>query len=70
MTYTVLRHGPAAVLQAIDRGETVDPASYYFRLTGLFKTSASQYGWINRVIAVGIGDRRPDGPIYQAFELL
>jgi Protein of unknown function (DUF3237) len=33
MTYQVLRHGPAAVMEALDRGETVDPASYYFRLS-------------------------------------
>ena len=26
--------GPPAVMQALDRGETVDPTSYYFRLSG------------------------------------
>jgi len=51
MTYTVLRRGPAAVMQALDRGETVDPASHYYRLTGLFEPRASQYGWINRVMS-------------------
>jgi Protein of unknown function (DUF3237) len=70
MTYQVLRHGPPAVMQALDRGETVDPASYYFRLSGLFETAAPQYDWLNRIIAVGIGDRPPDGPIYNIFELL
>jgi hypothetical protein len=70
MTYQVLRHGPPAVMQALDRGETVDPASYYFRLSGLFETAAPQYDWLNRVFAVGIGDRPPDGPIYNIFELL
>jgi hypothetical protein len=70
MTYQVLRHGPPAIMQALDRGETVDPDSYYFRLSGTFETSAPQYDWLNRVIAVGIGDRPPDGPIYNIFELL
>jgi hypothetical protein len=70
MTYQVLRHGPPSVMQALDRGETVDPGSYYFRLSGLFETSAPQYDWLNRVIAVGIGDRPPDGPIYNVFEVL
>jgi hypothetical protein len=70
MTYHVLRHGPPAVMQALDRGETVDPASYYFRLSGLFETGAEKYDWINRVIAIGIGDRHADGPIYNVFELL
>jgi hypothetical protein len=70
MTYQVLRHGPPAVMQALDRGDTVDPASYYFRLTGLFETGAPKYDWLNRVIAIGIGDRPPDGPIYSVFEVL
>jgi hypothetical protein len=70
MTYHVLRHGPPAVMQALDRGETVDPGSYYFRLSGLFETGAEKYDWINRIIAVGIGDRHPDGPIYNVFEVL
>jgi hypothetical protein len=70
MTYQVLRHGPAAVMQALDRGETVDPASYYFRLSGLFETGAAKYDWLNRVIAIGIGDRHPDGPVYSIFEVL
>jgi len=55
-------------MQALDRGEIVDPASFYFRLSGLFETSAPQYDWLNRVIAIGIGDRPPDGPIYSIFE--
>jgi hypothetical protein len=70
MTYQVLRHGPPAVMQALDRGETVDPASYYFRLSGLFETSAEKYDWLNRIIAVGIGDRHSDGPVYNIFEVL
>jgi Protein of unknown function (DUF3237) len=48
MTYQVLRHGPPAVMQALDRGENVDPASYYFRLSGLFETAAPKYDWLNR----------------------
>jgi hypothetical protein len=70
MTYHVLRHGPPAEMQALDRGETVDPASYYFRLSGLFETAAPQYDWLNRIIAIGIGNRPPDGPIYSIFEVL
>jgi len=70
MTYQVLRHGPPAVMQALDRGEIVDPTSYYFRLCGQFETGAPQYDWLNRIFAIGIGDRPPDGPIYNVFELL
>jgi hypothetical protein len=45
-------------------GERVDPASHYFRLSGLFETSSAKYDWLNRVIAVGIGDRHADRPVY------
>jgi Protein of unknown function (DUF3237) len=33
----------------------VDPATHYFRTAPLFETAAPQYDWINRIIAVGIG---------------
>jgi hypothetical protein len=36
----------------------------------LFETSAPKYDWMNRIFAVGTGDRLPDGPIYGIFELL
>jgi hypothetical protein len=70
MTYRGLRHGPADVLERIERGEVVDPASYYFRINPLFETAAPQYDWINRVIAVGAGHRLADGPVYSVFEVL
>ena len=70
MTYQGLRHGPPDVMQKIDQGEMVDPASYYFRINPLFETAAAQYDWLNRIIAVGIGHRRADGPLYSVFEVL
>jgi hypothetical protein len=57
-------------MEQLDKGEDVDPASYYFRTNPLFETSATQYDWMNRIIAVGTGDRLPDGPIYSIFEVL
>ena len=36
MTSFGLRHGPAAVLAALARGDAVDPQSYYFRTTPRF----------------------------------
>jgi hypothetical protein len=70
MTYQALRHGPPSVMEQLDKGEDVDPASYYFRMNPLFETSATQYDWMNRIVAVGTGDRLPDGPIYSIFEVL
>jgi hypothetical protein len=70
MSYRGLRHGPPDVVARLEKGETVDPASYYFRINPLFETAAPTYDWINRVVAVGIGHRRADGPIYNVFEVL
>jgi hypothetical protein len=70
MTYRGLRHGPAGVMERIERGEVVDPVSYYFRINPLFETAAPQYDWINRVIAIGAGHRLADGPVYSVFEVL
>ena len=70
MTYQGVRYGPPDVIARIDRGEVVDPESYYFRINPLFQTSAPQYDWINHVVGIGMGHRLADGPIYSIFELL
>src|SRR5580658_5046997 len=70
MTYQCLRAGPPAVVEKLDRGEEVDPATYYFRMNPMFETSAPKYDWMNRIIAIGTGYRRADGPIYSLFEVL
>jgi hypothetical protein len=54
----------------MEKGEAIDPSSYYFRINPMFETAAAPYDWLNRVLAVGIGSRRPDGPVYSVFELL
>jgi hypothetical protein len=70
MTYRGLRHGPADVMKRIDQGEVVDPAGYYFRIAPMFEAPVGKYDWLNRIVAVGIGDRRPAGPVYSVFEVL
>jgi hypothetical protein len=70
MTYQGLRHGPREVIERLAAGETVDPASYYFRITAAFETASDRYGWLNRIVAVGTGHRLVDGPIYNLFEVL
>ena len=65
-----LRHGPPDVIEALARGEAVDPAAYYFRTTPRFETAHPAYGFLNHLIAVATGDRRAEGPIYTIHELL
>ncbi|HVP29321.1 MAG TPA: DUF3237 domain-containing protein [Myxococcota bacterium] len=70
MTSFGLRHGPSEVMAALARGEKVDPSRYYFRTAPRFETSAPQYAFMNRLIAVSTADRQPDGPIYTIDEIL
>lgn len=69
VTYKGLRHGSPEVIARIETGEEVDPASYYFRINPMFET-ASVNAWLNDILAVGIGHRFADGPVYNLFELL
>jgi len=63
--------------------ETDDGALIYLTFTGLrddgrqylrtlprFETAAPQYDFLNRMLAVGIGEIRPDGPVHVIEELL
>ena len=70
MTYKGLRHGPREVIERLGRGEAVDPESYYFRINPMFETASRDLGWLNRVLAIGIGHRFKGGPVYNVFELL
>jgi len=70
MTYRGLRHGPAEVIDRLNRGEIVDPSTYYFRIAVTFETAAPKYAWLNGAAFVGTGDRTPTGPIYDVFEVL
>ncbi len=65
-----LRYGPPEVLAALARGDSVDPSQYYFRGTPRFETSAPEYVYLNRLVAISSGDRRPSGPIYTVEEIL
>ena len=70
MTYGGYRHGPAAVIERLNRGESVDPAEYYFRTAPFFETSAEKYAWLNKIVAIGTGHRLPAGPIYHVYQVL
>ncbi len=68
--YRGIRNGPAAVLRRLAAGEAVDGAEYYFRTAVMFETGDARYEWLNDLIAVGVGNRPPSGPIYRLFAVL
>ena len=70
MTYRGIRQGASDVIARVEKAEPVDPGEYYFRIAPLFETASPQYAWLNNVVAIGIGHRRADGPVYSIFEVL
>lgn len=70
MTYRGVRHGPADVIGRLEKGETVDPESYYFRIAPFFETASQTYAWLNKISAIGTGHRLAAGPVYSVFEVL
>jgi hypothetical protein len=51
------RHGPANVIDAIARGESVAPEAYYMRTQARLETGDPRYQWVNRTLFVGTGHR-------------
>ena len=47
-----------------------DDAHQYFRTLPRFETAAPKYAFLNRLLAVGIGEIRPDGPVHIIEEIL
>lgn len=70
MRYSGFAHGPKEVMDRLGRGEAVDPTAYYLRVTPLFETAAPKYAWLNRIIAIGTGQRLPQGVAYDIYEIL
>lgn len=52
------RHGPKEVIDAIARGDQVDPASYYMRTHARLETGDPRYDWVNNTLFVGTGARK------------
>lgn len=64
-----LRHGRPEDIARLNRGEHVDPAAIYFRCTPRFSTAASEWSWLNNVLAVGTGTRMPDAVEIDVFTI-
>jgi hypothetical protein len=70
MTYRGVRHASQEVNARLARGEMAPPSDYYLRTTPYFETSSPQFVWLNKIVTVGIGERRADGVTYEVFEIL
>jgi len=47
-----------------------DDANGYFRTVPRFEAAASKYAFLNRLLAVGTAEIRPDGPVHIIEEIL
>ena len=70
MTYRGVRQGAPDTIARLERGEAVDPSTYYFRIAPCFESAAPGYAWLNDIVAIGVGHRIAEGPIYSIFEVL
>lgn len=61
MTYRGLMHGLPT-----HPGES-ETEERYFRTTPSFETAAEQYAWLNRIVAVGVGEGRQGGVGYRVY---
>lgn len=65
-----LRSGSPEVMARIAQGEMVPASEYYFRESMIFEApQAGAYGWLNRLIAIGHGERRPDSVHLSVYEV-
>jgi hypothetical protein len=64
-----VRSGPPEILDALLRGEPVDPSEYYFRVTVYLETSAPRLAELQRSIFVASAIRGADSVRYTAYRV-
>ncbi len=64
-----VRSGSPDVLEALLRGERVDPSEYYFRTVVTIETSAPELAWLERTLFVASCIREADAVRYTAYRV-
>lgn len=70
MRYRGAMDGAPDVLARHARGEPVDESEYYLRFVTYFEATLYKYGWLNHLVAVGVGHREAAGPVYDVYRVL
>lgn len=63
------RHGDAAVMAAVARGEDVSPDKYYMRTQARLETGDERYDWVNKTLFVGTGARLKQSVVMSLFAI-
>ena len=58
------------IMEQIQSGTEVDPSEYYFRTAPVFETASEKYGWLNRIISVGVGTALTNRVSYKVYRIL
>ena len=58
-----------AVRQKMERGEAVGADEMYFRTTPTFETGSPKYDWLNRIVAVGVGEATTTGVLLTVYRV-
>ncbi len=64
-----LRHGPAAVMAQLARGEPVPPDAYFFRTLMRFETGDPRWLHLNKVMAIARGSREAGRVVLDVFRI-
>ena len=51
-------------------GQSVDSLKYYFRVAAGIETGSKKYDWLNRIVAVGVGNLTPAGFEYKIYRVM
>ncbi len=65
-----LRAAPPEIMDALGRGETVDPDAYYFRTHMRLRTGVERWAHLNKRLYIGKGARAPTGVRIEVFRVL
>jgi hypothetical protein len=72
LIYTYYRgiiHAAPEVIERLFGGAEMDPSEYYFRASPVFETASEKYGWLNRIVAVGVGWAHLPRVGYSVYEI-
>jgi hypothetical protein len=69
-SYSGILQVSADVMRRITEGANVDVSEYYFRATPLFETASGKYGWLNGIVALGLGWRTSAQAGYKVYQVL